>query len=237
MKDTLLTQQLLEAVNAYQMPDRAKELVARSDLLALCGVTAAGKNTIANYLIEHENFEHVISHTTRPPRENHGMLEQNGVDYWFTPEEDMLQLVKNQAFVEVKPVHGDTFYGTSIMAIEKALENGKRPVLEIDIQGTLEIARAVPSLKPLFIIPPNYEVWMRRLGLRGHMPESVKARRFASARVELEMAIANPAFLFVVNEEVEYTAKEVIGGIDGSEDAQSRRRQLAKELLSYLDRG
>ena len=71
------------SVAAYRMPEKAKQLIGSGEVTVLCGVTASGKNTIANYLIKHGNYAHVVSHTTRAPRENHGVLETSGNEYWF----------------------------------------------------------------------------------------------------------------------------------------------------------
>ncbi len=226
--------QLRGMVSNYKMPDEARALLASSEFLVLCGVTAAGKNTIVNYLVEHDNFEFVVSHTTRKPRENHGVLEQNGKDYWFIDDVAMLDLVQNQQFVEVKAVHGDTFYGTSIMAIRHALTLGKRPTGEIDVQGAVELLEAARDLRPVFVLPPSYDTWMQRLGGRGSLSQGEKDRRFSSARNELELAISHPAFLLLANHAVEESAAEIMNGIVSDQSTQDARRELARELLSYL---
>lgn len=224
---------LLEKVNSYVMPDQARRLVTDSQLMVICGVTAAGKNTIVNYLIEHADFEYIVSHTTRNPRVNHGTLEKNGKDYWFVNETQMLDLVEQGAFVEVKGVHGD-FYGTSIMSIMHAVKDKKRPITEIDVQGAVELAQVLPSLRPMFILPPSYDVWMERLGTRGFISDGDKERRLVSARAELQTAINNPAFMLVVNHEVELTAQDIMRGADLSMDKQAELRKLAHELYETI---
>lgn len=229
-----ITTALTKAVYGYVMPQDTKEIVDNSKILLLCGVTAAGKNTIIHYLVEHANYEFVVSHTTRKPRYNHGELEENGVVYWFVSEAEMLRLVQEQAFVEVKVVHGDTFYGTSLAAIQHATKAGKIPIKEPDVQGALEYVKALPHVRPVFILPPSYEVWMERLGTRGFMSEGEKTKRLASAKMELQMAIDNPDFVMLVNNEVEETAAEIIRGIDNSRETQAELRKLAQELLDYI---
>ncbi len=233
MLDPVLTK-LKSAVSEYRMPARAKEIVTKSDLVMVCGVTAAGKNTIVHHLIGHADYEYVVSHTTRPPRENHGKLEQNGVEYWFVDNREMLDLVTSQAFVEVKAVHGDTFYGTSIASIERAMKGGRHPVTEVDVQGALEFANAMPQLRPVFILPPSFDVWMERLGTRGVMTESERQRRLVSAKMELQTAIDNPSFSLVINRDIEPVVREIIDGIDTSADTQTKRRELAMNLLQQL---
>lgn len=226
--------QLHGAVALYQMPASARQLIGSGQVTLLCGVTASGKNTIANYLVGHGNFEHVVSHTTRAPRENHGVLEQNGVEYWFVTPAQMLQLVQQQAFIEVKAIHGETCYGTSIASVQKVLTTGKHPVMEIDVQGALELTEAVPSLRPLFILPPSYDVWMERLGSRGFLSDGERERRLRSASMEIQTALDHPAFILTVNHEVELTANDIMNGIDLSEQTQQSHRALAMELLDTI---
>jgi len=233
MAENTLTE-LKKAVASYVMPIEAKQVISRSRMLVLCGVTAAGKNTITSYFLNHGGYGHVVSHTTRKPRENHGILEKSGTEYWFVSDKEMLSLIKNKAFVEVKAVHGDTFYGTSIAAIDSILKANKRPVHEIDVQGAVELTKAMPDLRPVFILPPSYEIWMERLGTRGFMSFGEKERRLGSAKMELEMALNNKSFLFVINNEVEQTVAEINSGTDGNEAIQGERRKLAEELLEYV---
>lgn len=221
-------------IATYQMPQSAKEIVLSSKLMVLCGVTAAGKNTISNYLVMHDNFEAVVSHTTREPRDNKGVQERNGKEYWFVNDEQMLLLVKQRAFVEVKAVHGDTCYGTSIAAIQDVLDNKKQPVMEIDIQGALELTQAVPDLRPIFILPPSYDVWMERLGTRGFMSDGEKERRFRSASMEIQTALEHSSFEIVVNHEVEDTARALLNGMAQGPTEQADARKLAEELLDYM---
>jgi guanylate kinase len=216
------------------MPMRGKSLIGSGKVLVLCGVTAVGKNTIADYLVNHGNFEHVVSHTTREPRENHGILEQNGREYWFVSPEQMLEMIDRNEFIEVKAIHGETCYGTSVAAIEAVLAKGKTPVMEIDVQGALELTEASPSLRPLFVLPPSYDVWMERLGTRGDISDGERERRLRSASMELETALDHRSFVFITNQQVEITATEIMRGIDSSSGTQDTLRQLAQELLDSV---
>lgn len=234
MDDPTLTA-LHTAVVGYKMPQLAKDLASSSNLLLLCGVTAAGKNTLSNFLSEHAAYEIVVSHTTRQPRLNHGQIEVSGREYWFVSPEEMLELVQNGQFLEVKAVHGDTYYGTSVSSLQKAVQDGKCPVMEIDVQGALEISKAIPTVRPVFILPPSYEIWMERLGTRGNITDGERARRMQSARSEIQTALDNSAFLLVTNHEVPLTAEEIIGGIRPDPQSQQQSRELAQELLQYLN--
>jgi len=221
-------------VASYTMPENANLLIGSSEVTVLCGVTASGKNTITNYLVSHGSYSHVVSHTTRKPRENHGILEQNGKEYWFVDPEQMLELVEQQAFIEVKAIHGETCYGTSINAVKQVITTGLHPVMEIEVQGVLELTEAVPNLRPLFILPPSFEVWMERLGTRGFLSDGERERRLRSASMEIQTALDHPAFILTVNHEVEITSAEIMRGVDNSPGTQAEHRLLAESLLESI---
>lgn len=230
-KDKQILTALHGAVASYKMPDQARELIGSGKLLVLCGVTASGKNTIINKLVNDGHYRLVVSHTTRSPRENHGILEQSGKEYWFVNPKEMLDMINEQKFIEVKAIHGETCYGTSIEAVSSIIRSGDHPVMEIDVQGVIELVDIVPSLQPIFVLPPSYEVWMERLGTRGGMSDGEKSRRLRSASMEIQTALDHRSFVLVVNHEVEQTAAELIRGLDTSPSTQEENRKLAQELL------
>lgn len=229
-----IVKQLHAAVAAYRMPQHARELIGSGEVTLFCGVTAAGKNTIINYLVQNGDYQHVTSHTTRPMRINDGIPEQNGKEYWFISPDQMLEMADNQEFIEVKAIHGETCYGTSIQAVDIVLEAKKHPLMEIDVQGALELTEAVPNLRPLFILPPSFQVWFERISKRGGLTDDDKKRRLLSASMEIETALDHPAFVLVVNHEVHDTAKQIMEGLDMSEDTQAKHRILATELLEKV---
>jgi guanylate kinase len=208
---TSVHKQLLTLVNSYDMPEPAKNLLTDHAPLILCGITAAGKNTLSNELIQGGSYEAVVSHTTRQPRYNHGVIEEDGVSYHFVDEEQMLQLVTTRRFVEVKSVHGKV-YGTSLDALTAPIKRGNVPVLEIDVQGAEELVAAAPSLSPIFLLPPSFAVWRQRLQGRGDMPEDELLRRMQSALKEIQAALDNQAFAVVINHDKAETAQHIRSG-------------------------
>lgn len=221
-------------VAAYNMPDRAKRALTSGKIMVLCGVTASGKNKLADYLISHGSYDNVVSHTTRKPRENRGVPEQNGVEYWFVQPEEMVEMIEQEQFIEVKSIHGDTCYGTTIAAAESVLERGKKAIMVVDVQGALELAEIVPQLQPIFLLPPSYEIWMERLGFRGDISDGEKHRRMRSASMEIQVALDHRQFLIAVNHEVEITAAEIMTGMDSRSSSQESNRKLAMEFLDTL---
>lgn len=221
--------QLLDAVRSYKMPSVADQLLSTNKPLILCGVTAAGKDTILKHIEQNSQWRHVVTHTTRKPRDG----EANGENYWFVSEDEMLRLVLDQEMIETKAVHGKTVYGTSIKAYKSVLDQAHKPLLRIDIQGVLELANQIPDLQAAFILPPNFEVWMERLEKRGRMSHVEKVQRLRSAQTELKEALRSRHFIFVVNREFAVTSVEILKGVsDGL--TQHRNRELAQQLIDHV---
>src|SRR4051812_7112010 len=185
-----LHNELLEASRNYKMPAAAIELLAKSSPLIISAITAGGKTTVAQRIIEKSLYRHVVTHTTRPMRPD----EVNGVNYWFVSEEEMLSMIRSGSFVETQPVHSD-IYGASIKAYKTVIEAGHKPMMTIDVQGIQEIITGIPDIKPIFILPPNYEAWVERLEGRGAMSHTEKSRRLLSAQQEIKTVMNDPHFV------------------------------------------
>jgi len=219
---------LLDAARLYELPAPAIELLLRHQPLIISAITAGGKSTIAERIIEKSNYRHVITHTTRPIRSD----EVNGVNYWFVDESEMLELIKSGAFIEVQPIHGEFVYGTSIDAYKSVITGGHKPLLVIDVQGIKEIITSVPDIKPVFILPPNYESWIDRLHSRGVMSHVERSRRLESAKAEIETVLADPHFVMVINHDVERTADEILQG--PTIVNQYKSHEIAQQLIDNI---
>jgi len=181
------------------------EVSPESRPVVLSAPSGAGKTTIARALVEREeDFAFSVSATTRSSREG----EVHGLDYWFIPEEEFLKLVENGEFAEWAEVHGD-FYGTPKKNLISAGQGGCHVVLDIDVQGAMQIREAVPEALLLFILPPSVELLFRRLTDRGTEEEETLRRRLNTAIKELEAAKAFD--FFVINEELDQAVDEVRG--------------------------
>ncbi len=221
--------QLVTAVNNYHTPIEAAELLKQNPPLIIASVSGGGKDTVAQYTQDNSQYRRVVTTTTRPMRPG----ETNGIDYWFVDETTMLDLVHKGAFIEVKELHGQQISGSSIAAYKTTLDAGNKPLLSVDVQGITEIMKHIPNLQPVFILPPNFETWLNRLGNRGVMSHIEKLRRFRSAQAELELVLHNPHFKLVVNTEIPAVAKEILGGASDHTE-QHRNRELVQQLLDHI---
>jgi len=166
--------------------------------------SGTGKTTVCRRLVERDaQLEHSVSHTTRAQRPG----EQEGVHYHFVSEAEFRRLVDAGAFVEYAEYAGH-LYGTSFAAIEAPLARGRDLLLEVDVQGALQLRERRRDARLLFLLPPSLDELERRLRGRGTDPPEVVERRLALVRRELE---ALPAFDYaVVNEEVERTVDALL---------------------------
>ena len=132
-------------------------------LIVLSGPSGAGKGTVCQNLISKNKSVYLsVSVTTRPPRPG----EVHGKNYFFISREEFQQMVTNDQLIEWAQVY-DNFYGTPKEWVEEKLSNGEDVLLEIDIQGALQIKKKFPECVLIFIIPPSINELQARLVSRG----------------------------------------------------------------------
>jgi guanylate kinase len=222
--------QLIRLVKDYKMPTSARQLLADHPPLIVCGITAAGKDAVSAQTIQLGDYQGVVSHTTRPPRHNKGKQETDGVSYHFVNDAQIAELIKQDQFIEVKEVHR-RFYGTTIDAYRQPLADGKKPALVIDVQGAEELVATVPSLRPIFVLPPDFATWHQRLMNRGDIALADYANRLQSAVKEIDIVHQNPAFQLVVNDDVSAAAQAIQAG---QADRAAPKLALMNQLQSSI---
>ena len=176
-----------------------------SRLLVLAGPTAVGKGTVSAYIREH--YPEVVlsvSATTRAPRPG----EVDGVHYFFVSDEEFDRKIASGELLEWATVHNSYRYGTPRPPIDEALAQGKRVLLEIDLQGARSVRKVMPEALLVFLLPPTWEELVRRLIGRGTEEPEEQARRLETAKVEL--AAQDEFDAKVVNREVGQAALEVV---------------------------
>lgn len=225
--------QLAQKLHNYQPSEATVKLVRNTPILLLVGVSGAGKDTIKQMLLATGRYHHIISHTTRRPRENHGVMERDGEDYHFISLEAANKMIVDKAFVEAKLYSGNV-YGTSAAEIQAAHDTGQIAVTDLEVQGVDEYKRLAPEVQALFILPPSFEEWMRRLQQRGAMTDDEKQQRLQTAINELTTAITHDYYQFIVNEASQQTEKQIeqiMAGVASDPQDVIEAKQLAQDLL------
>lgn len=154
-------------------------------LFIISAPSGSGKSTLVSEvrrLVEGLDFS--ISYTTRRPRGS----ERDGQEYHFTTRDDFMGMVDRGEFLEWAEVFGN-LYGTPVSGLSKAAAKGRDLLLDIDVQGALQVMGKMPEAVSIFILPPNPQELEKRLRLRsqgeGVTQESVIERRLSEARLEL----------------------------------------------------
>lgn len=231
--------ELHKAINSYKMPAAAVELLDKAKVVFLVGVSGAGKNTILKELLKTDKYKLVVSHTTRPPRKNHGVLEQHGHAYHFIDEAEALRMLREGEFIEAKLYSGNV-YGTSIKEVESAYRKNKVAISDIEVQGVAEYMAASSKVTPIFILPPDFNTWRQRLKDRfaglNHDWQAMQSR-LDIAKKELQEALSKDYFQFVINDDLTTAVKIVDKVAHGhlSMEKNDQARQIAQELLAKLD--
>ena len=156
----------------------------KGELIVFAAPSGAGKSSLIKEIISNnENIELSVSATTRSPREG----ETHGKDYFFITDSEFNDLKKKDAFIESADVHGHQ-YGTLKAFVEEKLENNISVVLDIDVQGFIQISNSIKEVISIFIIPPSLDELKKRLILRGLDADDVIKRRMENAIKELKHA-------------------------------------------------
>lgn len=229
--------QFEQILENYKISKTSQEVLEKTRLLLLLAPSASGRNTIIKELLKTGDYHFVISDTTRQPRVNDGVMEQNGVEYWFRTEDEMLSAIKNGEMIEAEVIHGQHVSGMSIREIQKASEQNKIALTDIDYGGAAIVRKAKPDTAVVLLVSPDFNEWMRRLGGRGSLPAAEVKRRMQTAEHILESAHKHVATHVVVNDEV-HKAAEVIHAIKFGQKAEPDPGSLAvvDELLAQTRR-
>lgn len=197
------------------MPDLRKTLptdTLHGKLLVFSGPSGVGKTTITR-AVERSFPGSVfsVSATTRPKTG----ADVEGVDYHFVTDAEFDAMVARGAFLEWANVFGMR-YGTPRDWVDEQLARGRLVILEIDVEGAVNVKHHKPDAYAVFVLPPSEEVLLDRLRARKREPEEVIQRRFAEARHEIERARTCGVYdAFIVNRDLDQAIAEAIRLVRG----------------------
>ncbi len=169
----------------------------KGKLVIVSGFSGVGKGTVVKALLDkYDDYVLSVSMTTRKPREG----EIEGVNYYFVSDEQFEEMIKKDGFLEYAGYVGH-YYGTPKKLVLDSLEQGKNVILEIEVQGALQVKEKYPDSIMVFIIPPKASVLRERLAGRGTETEEQINNRLKRAGEESEQMSFYD--YLVVNDKVE----------------------------------
>lgn len=175
-------------------------------VVVLSGPSGSGKTTIVHRLLRESPVPLMmsVSATTRPRREG----EVDGRDYYFLTPEEFQRRRRDNEFLECAEVHRSGYwYGTLRSELERARRRGAWALLEIDVEGALNVMRVYPDALTIFLTTPSEEEYERRLRQRGTESDEVIRRRLQTARNELQSA---GSYKYrVVNDDLDRAVREI----------------------------
>ena len=194
-------------------------------VLIVSGPSGSGKSTLVEKILEVPGTLLSVSCTTRSPRKT----ESNGKWYNFVTEAEFQQMVERGEFLEYAQVFGKNWYGTPRKWLEEAQENKKNLVLEIDVQGALQVKRKLPGAVAVFVLPPSRAELERRIRARGQDSEDEIHRRLERARQEM-LNYSSYDFA-IINDDLERAGREVQAIALGSRCRVAPNEERIREIL------
>ena len=200
-------------------------------LIVVSGFSGSGKGTIMKELLSRypDTYALSISATTRSPREG----EVDGREYFFVSKDEFEKMIAKGELIEYAK-YVENYYGTPRDYVEKKLDEGKDVILEIEIQGALNVKKMFPDTLLLFVTPPSAEELRKRLVGRGTETMDVIESRMDRACEEAE-GMQNYDYL-IVNDSLDRCVEEMHSIIQGEHRRSSRNCEFMKEIKQDLER-
>ena len=180
-------------------------MAQKGTLMVVSGPAGVGKGTVVKRACElSQGGIHLsVSATTRAPRP----IDQEGVTYYFKTKEEFKEMIANNQVLEWAEYVGN-YYGTPRQPVEDALSRGLDVILEIEVQGAMQIKKNFPETVLTFIAPPSYEELESRLRGRGTETEEQIQSRLQTAKGEL--ALMGEYDYIIVNDEIEQASQDIL---------------------------
>jgi guanylate kinase len=194
-------------------------------VLIVSGPSGSGKSTLVQKILELPSSLLAVSCTTRAPR----VTENQGKWYNFISEPEFHQMVSRGEFLEYAQVFGKNWYGTPKKWLEMARRLGQDLVLEIDVQGALQVKEKLPAAVAIFVVPPSRADLERRIRERGQDSEEDIRRRLERARNE--MSNYKRYDYVIINDDLERAGREVQAIVIGGRCRIERREDKILEIL------
>ena len=168
-------------LSSYKLSPELINDLNKIKLILISAPTSVGRNTVIRELVNSGEYYFIVSDTTRHPRFNDGVMEENGGPYWFKSEEEVLSGLEQGNYFGPAIIHNQQVSGMHVDEIIKASKLNKVQVTEMEVQGVADLTKIKHDIITIFMLPPSFEEWMNRLKHRGKMSSEEFKRRLTSA--------------------------------------------------------
>ncbi len=192
-------------------------------LVVLSGPSGSGKGTVLKEFLKDEDFGLSVSATSRKPRPG----DEEGVTYFFKTREEFEEMIKNDEFFEYAQFGGN-YYGTPKKYVLDQINNGKNIILEIEVQGAMQVKKAVPDAVLIFMTTPDITVLRERLEGRQTEEQEVVDQRIEIALSEIEYL--NCYDYLVVNDDLEKTVEDLKTVVEKAREKKRNNNEFIKKF-------
>ena len=196
-------------------------------MIVISGPAGSGKGTVNAHLLARDDFAYSVSATTRAPRPG----EVNGVNYHFITREEFLSRIASGDMLEYTEYCGN-FYGTPLKEAEEVLRSGKNLILEIEVEGAMNVKRKYPDAVLVLLLPPSYSVQEERLRGRGTETEEKILQRLARAKEEVALADRYDYVVYNYDGKADEAAAHILSIVDAEKCSIKRNDRVADKYLN-----
>ena len=200
-------------------------------LVVISGPAGSGKGTVNHILMDQPDYAFSVSATTRAPRPG----EVDGVNYHYISVEEFKNRIQNGDLLEYTEYCGN-FYGTLKRETEAVLESGKNLILEIEVEGAMNIKRLCPdSAVLIMLLPPSYAIQEQRLRGRATETEEVIKRRLERTKEEIEYLPEYDYVVYNYDGQAEECAREIEGIVRAEKSAMRRNPDVKRNFFGIAE--
>lgn len=196
-------------------------------MLVVSGPAGSGKGTVNAMLLKRDDFAFSVSATTRAARPG----EVDGVNYHFITRESFLERINSGDMLEYTEYCGN-FYGTPLKEAEEVLRSGKNLILEIEVEGAMNVKRKYPDAVLVLLLPPSYSVQEARLRGRGTETEEKILLRLARAKEEVALADCYDYVVYNYDDKADEAAAHILSIVDAEKCSIKRNDRVADKYLN-----
>ena len=193
-------------------------------IIVISGPAGSGKSTVTKFIRQDPDYVFSVSRTTRYTRPG----EVDGKDYYFISHEEFLNKLKENDFLEHAEYCGE-MYGTPKSLVYEQIEKGKNVILEIEVDGAMQVKEQCPEAVLIMLLPPSFKVQEERLRSRGTEPEEKVIKRLAKTHAEIPFAKKYDYIVFNHDGRAEETAENIFS-IVKAEKLAARRIPNIEEI-------